>query len=130
MYEDPDATSAGDAKLVKALNEKLKTDPSYPIPEGYVKQLEKTPIYDFKVPESISKYMKDSKVVALEVLDSILHNQFGFHLLEANVKYEERLKVKQQIKTVRGINPGETGQPAEALAYMKKVDRRKPSEGG
>jgi hypothetical protein len=37
LYEDPDATSAGDKVLIKALNDKLRTDPGYPIPEGYYK---------------------------------------------------------------------------------------------
>jgi len=34
-----------DHQLIKALNDKLKKDPSYPIPEGYVKIGEKTPVY-------------------------------------------------------------------------------------
>jgi hypothetical protein len=51
LYEDPDATSVADGKLIKALNEKLAKDPNYPIPEGYVKQLEKTPIYDYIIPQ-------------------------------------------------------------------------------
>lgn len=50
LFEDPDATSAADAKLVKALNDKLRQDPQYPVPEGYMKQLEKTPVYDYSVP--------------------------------------------------------------------------------
>lgn len=50
LYEDPDATSVADAKLIKALNEKLAKDPNYPIPEGFMKQLEKTPVYDYVIP--------------------------------------------------------------------------------
>jgi len=44
--------------------------------------------------------MKESKVVALEVLDSILSDKLGFHFLEPMVKFEERYKVKQQIKSL------------------------------
>jgi hypothetical protein len=50
LYEDPDATSVADAKLIKALNEKLAKDPNYPVPEGFMKQLEKTPVYDYVIP--------------------------------------------------------------------------------
>jgi len=37
LYEDPDATSVADGKLIKALNDKLAKDPNYPIPEGFMK---------------------------------------------------------------------------------------------
>lgn len=37
LYEDPDATGLGDKQLVKALNDKLASDPGYPIPEGFFK---------------------------------------------------------------------------------------------
>ena len=50
LYEDPDATSVADAKLIKALNEKLARDPNYPVPEGFMKQLEKTPVYEYVIP--------------------------------------------------------------------------------
>lgn len=50
LYEDPDATSVADTKLIKALNEKLAKDPNYPVPEGFMKQLEKTPVYDYVIP--------------------------------------------------------------------------------
>ena len=52
LYEDPDATSVKDRDLIKALNEKLVHDPSYPIPEGYLKQIERIPQYDYRVPDS------------------------------------------------------------------------------
>ena len=51
LYDDPDATSASDSQLIKALNDKLSKDPHYPIPEGYLKQLEKTPVLDYHLPE-------------------------------------------------------------------------------
>jgi len=36
--------------------------------------------------------------VALEILDSILSDKLGIHFLEPMVKFEERYKVKPQIK--------------------------------
>ncbi len=41
LFEDPDYTAIGDRALIKALNEKLANDPTYPIPEGYFKQTER-----------------------------------------------------------------------------------------
>lgn len=94
LYEDPDATSVSDAKLIKALNDKLAKDPNYPIPEGYMKQLEKTPVYDYVIPAQFKAKIKESKVVALEILDSLLNDKLGIHFLEPMVRFEERYKVK------------------------------------
>lgn len=55
LYDDPDATSATDAGLVKALNEKLAKDPNYPIPEGFAKHLEKTPVLDYRIPADVAR---------------------------------------------------------------------------
>ncbi len=51
LYEDPDAGGMADKDLIKALNEKLEDDPSYPIPEGFMKQVERTAIYNYRLPE-------------------------------------------------------------------------------
>lgn len=44
--------------------------------------------------------MKQSKTVVVELLDHFLNEKFGFHILEPMVKFEEKLKVKLQIKSV------------------------------
>jgi hypothetical protein len=80
--------------LVKALNEKLKKDPSYPIPEGFVKVTEKTPVYDYKIPLEIAEKLAPSKVICVEILDEMVNKTFGFHFLEPLVTFEEFPKVK------------------------------------
>jgi hypothetical protein len=124
LYDDPDATSAADSQLIKALNEKLSKDPNYPVPEGYVKQLEKMPVIDYRIPADIASHLKPSKVAAIEVLDSILADKFGFHLLEPIMRFEERMKVKPSIKAPVSQNSGQ----AEALSYMKKVEKKAKPE--
>lgn len=37
LYEDPDATDLKDRALIKALNDKIQTNPDYPVPEGFYK---------------------------------------------------------------------------------------------
>jgi hypothetical protein len=44
---------------VKALNEKLASDPGYPIPEGFFKQIERVPKYEYRIPESM--YAQDDE---------------------------------------------------------------------
>lgn len=48
-----------------------------------MKQMERTPIYDYSIPKPIASQMKESKVVATELLDWLLNEKFGFHVLEA-----------------------------------------------
>lgn len=122
LYEDPDAISVGDKDLVKALNEKLKFDPTYPIPEGFFKQIEKSPIYDYRMPDSAVEIVEQSQIVAVELLDELLNKTFGFHFLEPIVSFEERTKVKPLVRNL--YKP-----QAEALNYMKKVEKKvKPIE--
>jgi hypothetical protein len=64
----------------------------------------------------------DSQVVAVEILDDLVNSLFGVHFLEPLVSFEEKLKVRPMIKNQ--IKP-----QAEALNYMKKVEKRiKPIE--
>lgn len=39
-----------DKELIKALEIKVNKDPSYPVPEGFKKFLEKTPIFQYALP--------------------------------------------------------------------------------
>jgi hypothetical protein len=45
LFEDPDLSIFTDKELIKALEEKCRTDPTYPVPEGYRKVTEKNPVY-------------------------------------------------------------------------------------
>ena len=54
--------------------------------------------------------------MATEVLDGFINELFGFHFLEPMISYEERLKVKPQIRAAKP--------QAEALNYMKKVEKK------
>ena len=97
LYEDPDATDPKDRPLIKALNEKLLSDNSYPVPEGFYKVVERTPLYEYKIPHQAADFIGESKVVAIETLDGWINDIFGFHILEPLISYEEKLKVKKSI---------------------------------
>lgn len=117
LFEDPDITSIGDRDLIKALNEKLANDPTYPIPEGYFKQTERIPLYSYVLPESVREQLPESKSDSIEILDEILNSLFGIHFLEPTVVYEEKLKVRPVVRNM--FKP-----QAEALNYMKKVEKK------
>ena len=117
LYEDPDATDIGDRDLIKELNLRLMDDPTYPIPEGYFKVKEKTPIYDYTLPESILDIVSEEKVLCIEVLDEIIFEIMGFHFIEPQISYDELMRVKPKVKNM--FKP-----KAEALNYMKKVEKK------
>ena len=116
LYEDPGLSNqkGEDLQLIKALNEKLKKDPGYPIPEGFIKVTEKTPIYDYKVPLALAQILPESKVIATEVLDDILNTILGFHFLEPLVSFEDFPKVRSMLQAPKPAQ-------AEALTLMNKA---------
>ena len=100
LFEDPDASGMGDQQLIKALNDKLAEDPEYPIPEGYSKQVEKTPIYEYVLSEDVREQLPESKVVSIEIMDELLNEIFGIHFLEPLVSFHEKLKVRPIVKNL------------------------------
>lgn len=47
-----------DRELIQALEKKVNEDSNYPIPEGFTKVIEKTPIYSYKVADCAVKFFK------------------------------------------------------------------------
>lgn len=75
LYEDQDNINIPgvDQQLLRALNDKIKQDPHYPIPEGYMKVTEQMPVDEYKIPADIAVMLQESKVISIETLDSILN---------------------------------------------------------
>jgi hypothetical protein len=123
LFDDPDATSIGDATLLKALNKKVKEDPNYPVPEDYKKVKEREINYDYRIPDYIP--MQNKKKMCLEILDSLIFKNFDFHFLEPIISYNETLKVKPVI--LKKFNNGADGR--NTPRYLQSLDKRqKPKE--
>lgn len=117
LYEDPDQSGFADKELIHAIEQKLIQDPTYPVPEGFRKVTEKVPVYDFKIPACAAKVLSEGQVIGTQTMDEILFGAIGVHFLEPHIKFEHKVKVKSSIAKAKG-----KGQ-AEALGYMKKVDK-------
>ena len=65
--------------------------------------------------------MKESHIVVIEAFDSILSDICGIHFLEPEVSFDSKTKVKSVI--TKQMKP----EKAEALNYMKKVEKRADS---
>jgi hypothetical protein len=102
LFEEPDP-GYGDRDIVKLLNSRLEADPEEPIPEGYQK---------YKIPVLITDYTSSigdrSWQISVEILDDLLLNTFGVHLLLPVVHVDYRYRVKGIIKNednrLKGIN--------------------------
>ena len=68
--------------MLRQLNNTVKQNPDYPMPEGFNKVKEKVPVLEYKVPESVLPVIGESKAVVIEVLDEMLSKAFNFHVLE------------------------------------------------
>lgn len=118
LYDDPDQSGFADRELVHALDEKLKADPTYPVPEGFRKVTEKVPIYAYRLPDCAASILSESQVIATPLVDEILFGALGIHFLEPQVQFEVKTKVKPTISKTKKL-----ANPAEALSYMKKADK-------
>jgi hypothetical protein len=78
-YDQPDP-GAGDVRVIKRLDEALANDEDTELPEGYKRVLEKDVDVAYTVPDSLP--LTDDKRLVLEVLDDIMSEKLGFHILE------------------------------------------------
>lgn len=123
LFDDPDATSIGDATLLNALNKKIKEDPNYPIPEDYKKVKEREIIYEHKLPDYIP--IPENKRFCMELLDDLIFKNFQFHFLEPIISYKETLKVKPVIRKQFANDAEGKSTPR----YLQSLDKRtKPKE--
>jgi hypothetical protein len=97
LYEDPESTSIADRDVIKALNNRLKENPDYALPEGFTKVQEKELDYEYKLPENFNE-ISESQKIGIEVLDSIFDDKFGFHIIEPIVSTRTINRVKPVIK--------------------------------
>jgi hypothetical protein len=65
-----------------ALEEQVNKDKDFQVPEGFKRVVEKVPIYSFNVPACAAAVLKESQVVATEMMDQILFEAVGVHFLE------------------------------------------------
>ena len=80
---------------MELLTKKCQDDPMYQLPEGYKKVLERRVVDVHQVSEAIP--MKESQVVAIEVLDSLIFKAFGTHFLEPSQAVKMIVQVRPTV---------------------------------
>lgn len=125
LYKTPDVTTLGDKELLRELNRMVRSNPDYPVPEGYRKVNEKEANFEFVVKPSLSNSVSEAAQIVMEILEEeVFSKALGIHIIEPVVKYEVRTKVYPDI-----VKPQkQLLQPRYLEAVEKKV-RPKDLEG-
>ncbi|CAG9318804.1 unnamed protein product [Blepharisma stoltei] len=90
-YEDPDY-GIGDPEVAKGLNEKLKRDPEYPMPEGYKRSKQESMEVSYFIPKHLE--ILEKQKIAIEILDEIFYKSFKFHFLEHKISLKTSYHAK------------------------------------
>ena len=78
LYDDPDSTDPGDKDLNKLMNENIKQNPEYPLPEAYRKVYEKNLEVNFILPKPLT--IDEKYKISMDIIDEILFKNFGYNL--------------------------------------------------
>lgn len=116
LYTDPETTVLGDQELLKELNRIVKSNPDYPLPEGYRKVTDKQPTFQFIISPSLEGVIGEGRKVATEILDGIVSEAIaGLHIMESIVKHEARTKVCPDI-----VRPLKQNLPSRYMDLLEK----------
>lgn len=83
LYDEADY-GTGDREMVKHLNWLLEQDVNTELPTGFKKWKDYELDVDYKVSPALG--LKESQIVAIEILDEIVHSSIGVHFLMGQVK--------------------------------------------
>ena len=83
LFECPDAAvDPSKAGKLKQLNALLAQKPSMPMPPGFYVAMDKKLVRSYKVHNRTRVYIGEAKACSLEIIESLLFETFGLHLLE------------------------------------------------
>ena len=134
LYEDPDAVialTAKDKEMIRNLNQTVKEQPDYPMPDGFLKVKERVPIYNYSVPKEIHPFIGEANAVCVELVDELVSKLFDFHVIEPVVSMQEQYRVKpsMQRSLQKDAKPNERGNRAEALSIIRRAEQRGSIDG-
>ena len=98
LFDCPDAAAdPSKAAKIKQLNAMLAQKPSMPMPPGFYVAKEPQSRKSYKVHDRTRGILGDARACSLEVIDDLLFETFGLHILEPIVEVVEVPVAKLQI---------------------------------
>jgi len=121
MADDVHHGADVDRVELEGLNRQIQDNPNMMLPAGYRRAIENQVHHEHKMPIGlISMGVKPSWMVAYEVLDEILNEQFGFHVMESKAVFNTHVKVvPHQVHEVGGVNRGRARLEKEDLSESR-----------
>ena len=100
-------------ELLKDLTHEVNADPSFVLPEGFIKVRADKIKEEFQPDKK--KFPTESSQVAIKVLDDLVNELFDIHIVEPRIKYEKHFIVKPQNEL-----PGPIPQrPKQTISHIK-----------
>eukprot|EP00347_Sterkiella_histriomuscorum_P016192 403354133 len=123
LFEDPSQYNIGDQKMLIELNKRIQKDPSYPLPDGFQKKVDKEVVNNYSIPAGFP--INESKRVVIEVLDGFLNELFGFHFLEP------MSEIKEVVRTygMSNVIPNKQARSRQNQKLSSSIDAN-PIKGG
>ena len=128
MADDVPHGSDVDKMELEALNRQIQDNPNMMLPPGYRRAIENHVHHEFSMPRGLQ--IKPSFKVAYEILDEILNEQFGFHIIESKAIFNTHVKVvPQAVHEVGGVNRGrarlDKSELSESRGKSNDFDKKK-----
>jgi hypothetical protein len=87
-------------KVLTVLEETINKNPGFPLPPGYKIKTSQVVSYDYSLPESFLGFLKESQIVALEVLNEIISKSLNSNIIEPLVTMKTNSKVEVDTKNM------------------------------
>ena len=113
VYDEPDR-GTGDLAVCKLLNEQLAEDPEVALPNGYERYVDYQLMVGYPAPETLSPWAQD----VYSILDDIILNKFGFHIMPAEVNFAQLYRARGAPKKKK--LPTISAPPTERFATKPK----------
>lgn len=95
LYEEiEDPVQTKDKELIDMLTLKLKTEPDYPLPEGFTKVKELRPVVTYEVPAQTAAIIGEARTISITILDELCAELLGVHVLQSKVRLEDKFRIK------------------------------------
>jgi hypothetical protein len=90
-------------KVITVLEETINKYPDYPLPPGYKIKTHQIIHYDYKIPEAFYKHLKDSQIIALEILNEFITKALNSSIIEPHVTTRNVFRVEVDTKNMLSL---------------------------
>ena len=95
LFDSSSMTILGDNNTFNTLNKEIKANRNYPLPREYEKVQCKSLVYSYNFPHNTP--IPENKRIVIEILDAIVNECLGIHILEPIVEVKQEMYVVPRV---------------------------------